>query len=210
MRQSLWLWPESFFWSIPRDIWQAIHKLSSWVSTGDNQVTENAMFTAPLAATLLHLDDHKANVSAWLWAGLSCLHTGNECQVKCPRMFKPSTWVCQMSQDLRDTCTFICISSWRRSRVFENSSNNLGQVIRIPGSLCRYILRCLKPLLLPECGEVNHRMAEVWRELWKSPDPTLLFKQGYLPRTMSRWLLNISKEGDLQSLWATCDNAQSP
>lgn len=45
----------------------------------------------------------------------------------------------------------------------------------------------------------NHRVFEEARNLWTSPGPASLLKQGHLqlPSTMSRWLLSISKNGDV-------------
>ena len=45
----------------------------------------------------------------------------------------------------------------------------------------------------------NHRMVEVGRDLWRSSGPTPCSSrdsQSWLPSTMSRWLLSISKGGD--------------
>jgi len=46
---------------------------------------------------------------------------------------------------------------------------------------------------------VNHKMFGVGRDLWGSSSPTPLPKHGHLQqavRTVSRWVLNISREGD--------------
>lgn len=45
----------------------------------------------------------------------------------------------------------------------------------------------------------NHGMVEVERDLWKSSCPIHLFEQGqpeHIAQDMSRWLVNISKNGD--------------
>ena len=51
-------------------------------------------------------------------------------------------------------------------------------------------------------------MVKVGRDLWKSSDPNLLFKQGLLGQVaMTRQLLNISTEKTSQPLWTTCASA---
>ena len=50
-----------------------------------------------------------------------------------------------------------------------------------------------------ETNYVQIYITEWSRHLWRSSGPTSLLKQGHLEqvaRTMLRWLLNISKEGD--------------
>lgn len=45
----------------------------------------------------------------------------------------------------------------------------------------------------------NQKVAEIGRDLWRPSGPTTMLKQcrlDWLPRSMSRWLLNISKEED--------------
>lgn len=58
----------------------------------------------------------------------------------------------------------------------------------------------------------NHRGVEISRDPWRPPGPTPCSSRTTydLPRTMSRWLLKISKEGTPQPLWATCASVQSP
>jgi len=57
----------------------------------------------------------------------------------------------------------------------------------------------------------SHRMVEIGRDLWKSSGPnSSMATYSQLPRTVSRWLLNTSKDGDLQPLWATRASAHSP
>lgn len=59
----------------------------------------------------------------------------------------------------------------------------------------------------------NHSMAEAGRDLWSPSGPDLCSSrdtQSWLPRTLSKWLLKISKEETLQPPWAACASAQSP
>lgn len=58
----------------------------------------------------------------------------------------------------------------------------------------------------------NHRGFEISRDPWRPPGPTSCSSRTTygLPRTTSRWLLKISKEGTPQPLWATCASVQSP
>jgi len=53
----------------------------------------------------------------------------------------------------------------------------------------------------------NHNILEAERDLWSSSGPTPCsgsVNQNQLPRTMSRWLLNVSRDGDFTASLFQC------
>lgn len=54
----------------------------------------------------------------------------------------------------------------------------------------------------------NHRMVEVWKNLWRSSDPTPLLEQGH-PKQVAQDHVLPAFEYPPQLLWAACATAQS-